>query len=136
HNKDCALFEQQVGGWYYMLHRPSSVFLGGNYIWLARSPDLLHWGGHVCIAETREGKWDSERIGAGAPPILTSEGWLGIYHGADKDQRYCLGALLLDRGNPARVLARSEEPIMEPLAGYEQTGFFGNVVFTNGHLIS
>lgn len=136
HNKDCALFEQQIGGWYYMLHRPSSVFLGGNYIWLARSLDLSHWGDHVCIAQTREGKWDSERIGAGASPILTSAGWLEVYHGADKDQRYCLGALLLDRENPAKVLARSEEPIMEPLAGYEQTGFFGNVVFTNGHLVS
>src|SRR3546814_18986321 len=77
-----------------MLHRPSSVFLGGNYIWLARSPDLSHWGDHVCIAQTREEKWDSERIGAGASPILTSAGWLELYHGADKDQRHCLGALL------------------------------------------
>ena len=46
-----------------------------------------------------------------------------------------MGALLLDLQNPSRVLARSEEPIMEPVAGYEQTGFFGNVVFTNGHLV-
>lgn len=135
HNKDCALFEQKINGLYYMLHRPSSVFIGGNYIWIASSPDLQHWGSHRCIAQTRKGKWDSERVGAGASPILTSEGWLQIYHGADSGHRYCLGALLLDKSDPAKVIARSEEPIMEPLADYEKQGFFGNVVFTNGHIV-
>ncbi|MDD3969545.1 MAG: glycosidase, partial [Proteiniphilum sp.] len=67
------------------------------------------------------------------PPIRTEEGWLEIYHGANAAHRYCLGALLLDLQDPSKVLARSMEPIMEPLAAYEQTGFFGNVVFTNGH---
>jgi predicted GH43/DUF377 family glycosyl hydrolase len=74
-------------------------------------------------------------VGAGAAPIRTSEGWLAIYHGADANNRYGLGALLLDLQSPAKVLARSREPIMEPLAEYEQTGFFGNVVFTNGHVV-
>src|SRR3546814_2682775 len=91
---------------------------------------------HVFIAQSQLGKLDSGRIGAGAFPFFSAVCCLHLYHGADKDQRYCLGALLLDRENPARVLARSEEPIMEPLAGYEQTGFFGNVVFTNGHHVS
>lgn len=135
HNKDCALFEERIEDKYYMLHRPSSVFVGGNYIWLSESFDLEHWGNHVCIARTRKGKWDSERIGAGASPIATSEGWLEIYHGADASHRYCLGAILLDKNNPSKVLARSEEPIMEPVASYEQEGFFGNVVFTNGHYV-
>lgn len=135
HNKDCAIFEKKVGNKYYALHRPSSPELGGNYIWLAESPDRLHWGNHKCIATTRKGMWDSARVGAGAAPILTNEGWLEIYHGANSDHRYCLGALLLDLNDPSKVLARSEEPIMEPIAPYEQTGFFGNVVFTNGHLV-
>lgn len=135
HNKDCALFEEKVNGKYYALHRPSSPELGGNYIWLAESPDRIHWGKHKCIATTRKGMWDSARVGAGAAPIRTSEGWLEIYHGADSNHRYCLGALLLDINDPSKVLARSVEPIMEPLADYEQTGFFGNVVFTNGHLV-
>lgn len=133
HNKDCALFEKRINCFYYMLHRPSSVFVGGNYIWLASSPDMMHWGNHKCIATTRPGKWDSERVGAGASPILTEKGWLVIYHGADASHRYCLGALLLDETDPSVVLARSEEPLMEPIASYETTGFFGNVVFTNGH---
>ncbi|MDL2212397.1 glycoside hydrolase family 130 protein [Bacteroides sp. OttesenSCG-928-N06] len=135
HNKDCALFEEKVNNMYYALHRPSSTELGGNYIWLAQSPDRIHWGNHKCIATTRHGMWDSVRVGAGAAPIRTPEGWLEIYHGADHNHRYCLGALLLDLNDPSKVLARSNDPIMEPLAAYEQTGFFGNVVFTNGHLV-
>ena len=134
-NKDCALFPQKVGGEYLCLHRPSNLYIGGPYIWLGHSPDLLHWGNHQCLIHTRPGKWDGVRIGAGAEPILTERGWLAIYHGADESSRYCLGALLLDRDDPSKVLARSEEPIMEPTAPYELTGFFGNVVFTNGHTV-
>ena len=135
HNKDCALWEEKVGGMYYAFHRPSSPELGGNYIWLAESPDRIHWGRHHCVATTRPGKWDSVRVGAGAAPIRTERGWLEIYHGANEQNRYCLGALLLDLDDPTRVIARSEEPIMEPVAEYEQTGFFGNVVFTNGQVV-
>ena len=135
HNKDCALFEERIGGRYYALHRPSSPVLGGNYIWLAESPDLVHWGRHHCIAHSRPGHWDSGRVGAGAAPIRTAVGWLEIYHGATEQNRYCLGALLLDLNEPWRVLARSEAPIMEPQATYEKEGFFGQVIFTNGHLV-
>jgi predicted GH43/DUF377 family glycosyl hydrolase len=135
HNKDCAIFGERIGGKYYALHRPSSPSLGGNYIWLAESPDALHRGGHRCLAHGRIGMWDAARVGAGAAPIRTPQGWLEIYHGADADHRYSLGALLLDLESPWKVLARSREPIMEPNADYERTGFFGNVVFTNGHLV-
>ena len=135
HNKDCALFEEKINGHFLALHRPSSPELGGNYLWAAQSPDGIHWGGHRCVAQTRKGKWDSVRIGAGASPIRTEYGWLEIYHGADEQNRYCLGALLLDLKDPYRVIARSEEPIMEPVMDYEKTGFFGNVIFTNGHVV-
>lgn len=135
HNKDCAFFDEQINGKYYALHRPSSPDLGGNYIWLAESEDLVHWGNHKCIAVTRPDNWDSARIGAGAAPVKTTEGWLEIYHGANSDNRYCLGALLLDLKDPSNVIARLEDPIMEPEMDYEKTGFFGNVVFTNGHIV-
>jgi beta-1,2-mannobiose phosphorylase / 1,2-beta-oligomannan phosphorylase len=135
HNKDCALFESKIDGKYFCFHRPSGIALGGNFIWIASSPDLLHWGNHQCILRTREGWWDSARVGAGAAPIKTAEGWLEIYHGADHQNRYCLGAILLDLNDPSKVLARSHYPLFEPTADYEQTGFFGNVVFTNGHLV-
>ncbi len=136
HNKDCALFEEPINSKYYCLHRPSGVDLGGNYIWLAESDDLEHWGNHKCIVQTRKGMWDSARVGAGASPIKTEKGWLEIYHGADHNNRYCLGALLLDLNDPSKVLARSHDPVMEPAMPYEKTGFFGNVVFTNGHLVN
>jgi predicted GH43/DUF377 family glycosyl hydrolase len=79
--------------------------------------------------------WDSARIGAGASPIKTSDGWLEIYHGANAEHRYCLGALLLDLHDPSKVIARSKNPIMVPSMPYELNGFFGNVIFTNGHIV-
>jgi beta-1,2-mannobiose phosphorylase / 1,2-beta-oligomannan phosphorylase len=135
HNKDCAIFGERIGGLHYALHRPSSPCLGGNYMWIAESTDLVHWGNHRCLAHSRRGTWDGARIGAGAAPIRTPEGWLTIYHGATEANRYGLGAMLLDLEKPWTVLARSTDPIMEPTAEYERAGFFGNVVFTNGHLV-
>ena len=135
HNKDVAIFEERVNGKFYALHRPSSVDIGGNYIWIASSPDGIHWGDHRCIVKTRPGMWDSARVGAGAAPIKTEKGWLEIYHGANEKHQYCLGAVLLDLDDPTKVTARTEQPIMVPTAEYELSGFFGHVVFTNGHLV-
>ncbi|WP_437399520.1 glycoside hydrolase family 130 protein [Flagellimonas lutimaris] len=135
HNKDCAIFEQTIKGKYYAFHRPSSPELGGNYMWIAESMDGIHWGNHKCLARTRPNRFDSARLGAGAAPIKTEKGWLAIYHGADHHHRYCLGALLLDLEDPSKVISRSETPIMEPEETYEKVGFFGEVIFTNGHVI-
>lgn len=136
HNKDMAIFEERINGRYYALHRPSSHHIGGNYIWLAESPDGLHWGNHKCIVKSRPGMWDSARVGAGAAPIRTEQGWLEIYHGATTEHRYCLGAFLMDFDDPSLVIARSTEPIMVPIEPYELSGFFGFVVFTNGHFVN
>lgn len=135
HNKDCAIFEEKIAGRYFAFHRPSSVEIGGNYIWLASSPDSIHWGSHQCLVKTRPGLWDSARVGAGAAPIKTDQGWLAIYHGADQNHRYCLGAFLLDLRDPSKVIARTTQPVMEPKENYELNGFFGYVVFTNGHVV-
>ncbi len=134
-NKDCAIIPRRIGPYYYALHRPSSPTFGGHYLWTARSADLLHWGDHRCLATTRPGMWDSARLGAGAAPIWTEQGWLEIYHGVNDEDRYCLGLMLLDASDPTRILARSMHPILEPDAGYEREGFFGGVVFTNGHVV-
>ncbi|MGZ3836982.1 MAG: glycoside hydrolase family 130 protein [Flavisolibacter sp.] len=135
HNKDCAIFEERIQGLFYALHRPSSVDLGGNYIWIASSPDGIHWGNHHCLIKTRPAMWDSARVGAGAAPLRTKMGWLEIYHGANEKHQYCLGAFLMDINDPTKVIARTVEPIMVPSAPYELSGFFGNVVFTNGHVL-
>jgi predicted GH43/DUF377 family glycosyl hydrolase len=135
HNKDCAIFEEKIKDRFYALHSPVSAGPGGTYIWLAESPDSIHWGNHRCVATTRKDMWDSAQIGAGCSPIQTPQGWLVIYHGADDQDRFCLGALLLDIKDPSRVIARSNAPLMEPTESYELTGFSGNVIFTNGHLV-
>lgn len=135
-NKDAAIFEEKINGRFYALHRPSGSGIGGNYIWLAESHDGLHWGNHQCILKTRMGMWDSARIGAGAAPIKTEKGWLEIYHGANAEMRYCLGAFLMDLNDPSKVIGRTCDPIMVPLESYELSGFFGHVVFTNGHVVN
>ena len=82
----------------------------------------------------REDCWDEAKIGASAVPFRIDQGWLEIYHGADRNNRYCLGAVLTDAKQPWRVLARAERPVLEPESDYEIEGFFGNVVFSCGLL--
>ncbi|UOE50954.1 glycoside hydrolase family 130 protein [Mucilaginibacter sp. SMC90] len=136
HNKDCAIFEKKVNDKYYCLHRPSSKEIGGNYIWLAESSDTRQWGNHQCLIKTRPGMWDSTRVGAGAAPIRTERGWLEIYHGANAEDQYCLGAFLMDLNDPSKIIGRTKNPIMVPTEAYELSGFFGYVVFTNGHIVN
>jgi beta-1,2-mannobiose phosphorylase / 1,2-beta-oligomannan phosphorylase len=135
HNRDCAIFEEKIRDRFCALHSPGSQEPGGKYIWLAESPDSIHWGNHKCIATTRMDMWDSAQIGAGSSPIRTPHGWLAIYYGADETNRCCLGALLLDIKDPSRVIGRSNSPLMEPTESYESNGFSGNRIFTNGHLV-
>ncbi|MED2972856.1 glycoside hydrolase family 130 protein [Fictibacillus sp. B-59209] len=134
-NKDVLIFPEKVNGKYYALHRPVPKSTGAPEIWIAESPDLMHWGNHKYLLGLRDGMWDDGRIGGGAVPIKTEKGWLELYHGATKDNRYCMGAVLLDLNDPSKVIARSETPILEPEADYEVNGFFGNVVFSCGALV-
>lgn len=105
-------------------------------MWLASSPDLLHWGDHRFVMGIRQGQWDGGRIGAGTVPIRTECGWLEIYHGATTADRYCPGAILFDAEQPNRVIARMEEPLLQPEAGYQQHGFMPDVEFTSGAVLS
>lgn len=102
---------------------------------MCESPDMLHWGNHRHLLGSASGDWDALKLGGGAPLMKTTRGWLQIYHGVDKDQRYCLGAMLLDLNNPSNILSRSPVPLLQPEAIYEKEGFFGNVVFTCGALL-
>lgn len=135
-NKDVTIFPEKIGGQYMAFNRPVPCGLGNPDMWLAKSPDLVHWGQqqHFC-GITHGDRWDNGRIGGGAVPFLTQQGWVKIYHAADRLNRYCLGAFLLDRNDPSVVLARTAVPILEPESDYEVNGFFGNVVFTCGCLL-
>ena len=130
-NKDVAIFPGRASGRYVALHRPVGGGMGTPDIWVAYSPDLIHWGDHRRALGVRPGRWDGSRVGAGAVPIRTQRGWLAIYHGA-VGHRYCLGTALFDLEQPHRLIGRSAEPIMTPIYAYEREGFFGSVVFTCG----
>lgn len=134
-NRDVCFFSEKINGYYWALHRPAPSHLGKPEIWLAKSPDLLHWGDHCPMARGPHSAWEAMKIGGGAPMIKTSKGWLQIYHGVDKAQRYCLGALLIDANDPTKVIARTRRPILEPMEPYEVDGYFGNVVFCCGAII-
>lgn len=133
-NKDVVLFPERIDGKFYALHRPTSPLFKRNEIWLAESSNLVCWGNHRRLMGLRAGYWDEVKIGASAVPFRIEAGWLEIYHGVDRENRYCLGAVLLDGHEPWKVIARSEKPVFEPEADYECDGFFGNVVFSCGLL--
>ena len=135
-NKDVVLFPRKINGLYYALHRPSKSEFTKPEMWIASSPDLTFWGNHKHLAGVRESMWDSERIGAGGPPIEVEEGWLIIYHGATEENVYSLGAMLLDKNNPEKVLRRTKRTILIPSQSYELNGFVNNVVFTCGHTVN
>ena len=133
-NKDVVIFPEQINGKFYALHRPDSPLFKRNEMWFSESPNLLCWGNHRYSMGTRAGYWDEAKIGASAVPFRIDAGWLEIYHGADKNNRYCLGAVLLDGKQPGKIIARSDKPILGPQTDYECKGFFGNVVFSCGLL--
>jgi beta-1,2-mannobiose phosphorylase / 1,2-beta-oligomannan phosphorylase len=131
-NKDVAIFPEKVGGKYIALHRPNNSGFGKASIWYSESPDLLHWGNYKVLIRPRDIKWESMKIGGGAPPIKTDQGWLVVYHGKGDNSIYSLYCLLLDLEEPSKVLKRGREPLLTPTESYETDGFFSNVVFSNG----
>lgn len=124
--KDATLFPEKVDGKFALLHR---VY---PHVYLTFSEDLKSWENESILFSPRIDFWDSERVGAGAAPIKTDKGWLLFYHGTDKDHKYSLGVVLLDRHNPRKVIYRSAEPILSPELPYEKVGLTPNVVFTCG----
>ncbi len=125
-NKDAVLFPKKFDEKFVRLDRPAH-----NSIWISYSSDLRFWGEAKAVMEPRPGYWEMDWIGAGAPPIETTEGWLEIYHGV-KNNVYRLGCALLHLEDPSRLIGRSETPILSPRTPYERTGNTPNVVFTCG----
>jgi len=139
-NKDVVLFPERIGGRYHALHRPAgSASFTKPEMWIATSPDLSHWGGHEHFLGGT-GEWAVGRVGAGTPPVRTSEGWLEVYHGnsqghGDSDIGiYSAGVLLLDLEDPRRVLGASG-PVFAPETAFEREGYVPNVVFPTGIVV-
>jgi predicted GH43/DUF377 family glycosyl hydrolase len=138
--RNAVLFPEKIEGKYAALHRPSN-WIGPGYpveapsIWFAFLDELpgKMYDHKVVIAP--EQPWEAKKIGAGPPPIKTEAGWLLVYHGVNPDHVYRGGAALLDLEEPWKVIARTEEPILEPEEDYEVEGDVPNVVFPEGAVV-
>jgi len=133
-DKDAAIFPKRINGQFKMIHRP--VINEKAHMWISTSPDLQHWGEQQLLLKARRGAWwDAGRIGLSPPPIETDEGWLLLYHGAQKKVNgsvYRLGLALLDKEHPEKCLLRSDAWVMAPTEPYEQIGDVPYVVFPCG----
>lgn len=137
-NKDAILYPVRFDEGYAMCHRIAPS------MWLSYSDSLkCPWPkeGYRVIMEPRSGlMWDAMKIGAGSQPLKTRFGWLSVYHGVDYALIYRLGVILSPEKDPARLLYRSPNPILEPEELYERAGdpalglksWVPNVVFTCG----
>lgn len=128
-NKGMALFPRKVGGKYAMLSRQDNE---NNYIMFSNEIDT--WEEKQLLMEP-EFPWEFFQIGNCGSPIETDKGWLCFSHGVGPARRYSIGAFLLDKENPAKLIGRSREPILEA-EGDEREGYVPNVVYTCGGMIN
>lgn len=140
-DRDCVLFPEKVSGRYAMLRRPMD-YIGPKYgcdrpsIWISYSTDLKAWSAPELVAKATDVPWESKKIGAAAPPLKTEAGWLALYHGVDAGTVYRTGVMLLDLKNPAKVIARSPEFMLEPEMYYERAGLIiPRVVFPSANVV-
>jgi predicted GH43/DUF377 family glycosyl hydrolase len=130
--KSGAILTKQVNNKYWMYYLGTAD--GADQMGLASSDDLIHWkdATEKPVLPKRPGMFDSKVVEPGPAPILTDEGILLIYNGADDRLVYRTGWVLFDKNDPRKVLRRSEKPIFEPNKSWEKVGQVPNVVFVEG----
>jgi predicted GH43/DUF377 family glycosyl hydrolase len=124
-NKGMALFPRRINGKYAMIARQDN-----ENLYLIYSDDLYSWNGGQAILKPRF-PWEFVQIGNCGSPIELDEGWLLLTHGVGPVRRYSIGAVLLDKADPSRILARSSEPLVRPEPS-DREGYVPNVVYTCG----
>lgn len=132
--RNLVIFPEKIDGRYARLDRPHSETNPWS-IWISYSHDLQYWGDSMLIMKPVQYHWDEMKIGPGAPPIKTDQGWLNIYHGVFQTMAGCvyrLGVALHDFTNPSIIKGVSDGWILQPEEEYEITGYVPNVVFTCG----
>jgi predicted GH43/DUF377 family glycosyl hydrolase len=125
--KGMALFPRQIGGRYAMLSRPDN-----RRIFLVTSDDLYQWSGGTPLIEPRF-PWEWTQIGNCGSPIEIDEGFLVITHGVGPVRTYSIGAVLLDKHDPSRILGRLRHPLLSPEE--ERDGYVPNIVYSCGALL-
>ncbi len=132
-NRNAVLFPRKINGNFVLLSRPSdSGHTPFGDIFLSESPDLVYWGKHRHVMSKGNEWWESLKIGGGAAPIETTEGWLLFYHGVSgtcNGYVYSIGGAILDIDSPSKVLYRCENFLLTPETDYEERGFVPNVTF-------
>jgi predicted GH43/DUF377 family glycosyl hydrolase len=133
--KSGAILTEKIDGKYWM------YWLGTtpdhrDQMGLSFSYDLVHWteATDTPVLPARPGKFDSRVVEPGPPPVLTAEGIVLVYNGADDNLVYRTGIAVFDRENPRKLLYRSEQPVFEPQLEWEKVGQVPNVVFVEGML--
>jgi predicted GH43/DUF377 family glycosyl hydrolase len=126
--KGMALFPRRLNGRYVTLGRQDN-----KNIWLNASDDLLHWESGAKLIEPRY-PWEFVQMGNCGSPLEIDEGWLVLTHGVGTVRNYCIGACLLDKHDPSKLLARTPRPILAP-SPHERDGYVPNVVYTCGALL-
>jgi beta-1,4-mannooligosaccharide/beta-1,4-mannosyl-N-acetylglucosamine phosphorylase len=132
-NRNAVLFPRKIGGNFVLLSRPSdSGHTPFGDIFVSESPDMIYWGKHRHVMSRGSCWWESLKVGGGAAPIETSEGWLMFYHGVVNTCNgfvYSIGGAILDRDNPSIVKYRCGNYLLTPEEWYEERGFVPNVCF-------
>jgi beta-1,4-mannooligosaccharide/beta-1,4-mannosyl-N-acetylglucosamine phosphorylase len=152
-NRNMVMFPEKINGMYMRLERPFPVYSRGWKelfdVWLSSSPDCRYWGDSRLVLGVEDVPYANAKIGPGAPPVKTTQGWLTTFHAVDVDdtrgkngwetrwtKRYTAGIMLLDLENPARVVGMSKTPLLSPEADYEIAGGFrNNVIFPGGMIL-
>ncbi|WP_375420160.1 glycoside hydrolase family 130 protein [uncultured Sphingomonas sp.] len=124
-NKGMALFPRKVGGQYMMIGRSD-----GENLFLLKSDKLEHWeDGEKILTPTYP--WELVQIGNCGPPIELDEGWLLLTHGVGAMRKYSIGAVLLDKDDPSKVIGRTREPLLSA-KDQDREGYVPNVVYSCG----
>lgn len=126
-NKGMALFPRRIDGGYAMIGRQD-----GENLYLIRSDSIDHWDGGELLLKPKF-PWEMVQIGNCGAPIELDEGWLLLTHGVGAMRKYSIGAVLLDKHDPSKVLARSVQPLLSA-ADEDREGYVPNVVYTCGAL--
>ena len=126
-NKGMALFPRTIKGRYAMLGRQDA-----ENIYVMFSDHLHFWNSAQLLLKPKF-PWEFVQMGNCGSPIETEAGWLVLSHGVGPMRKYCIGAFLLDRDDPTKVIGRLREPLIKPDEN-EREGYVPNVVYSCGSL--
>ena len=127
-NKGMAIFPRKIDGLYAMLSRQDNENISLMY------SDNIHFWNESTVLVRPAFPWELAQIGNCGSPIETEAGWLVLSHGVGPMRKYCIGAFLLDRDDPSKVIGRLQEPLLKPNEN-EREGYVPNVVYTCGALL-